>query len=148
MSKLSSNNTTSRRAALGSLAAIAATVPVSAVAAAVCTADPIYTLIDAHKVARAVFSAATANEPPFKTVAHGLWELNTAHAADREQEATVALLTTPPTTVSGAVALLRYIAETDTDGEAYHTCDCGEAGSAFSALINSLIATLAPLVQQ
>jgi hypothetical protein len=45
-------------------------------------------------------------------------------------------------------ALLRYMAETDTDGEAYHMADCGDAGSAYSVLIGSLIVGLAPLVQK
>ncbi len=138
-----------RRSALGALASIAAIVPASAVATAICPVDPIFVLIDGHKHARAAFSASLKNEPPFTDkAAHEAWERGSYGPADRETAATVALLTTAPTTLAGAVALLRYIEETDTDGEAYHMTDCGDAGSAFSALVGSLIVAMAPLVQQ
>jgi hypothetical protein len=147
MSKATDYNIT-RRSTLGALASIAAIVPASTVPAAFCPNDPIFLMIEAHRVERAALDAALANEPPYRTPEHDVWERNSRAALDAENDATVALLTTAPTTLAGAVALLRYIEETNTDGEAYHMADCGDAGSAFSALIGSLIVALAPLVQQ
>ncbi len=142
-------NTLTRRSTLGALASLAAIVPASAVAAAVSPCDPIFALIEGHKHARAEFAASLANEPPFSDkAAHAEWNRKSFGPSEREHDATAALLTTAPTTLAGAVALLRYIEATDTDGEAYHSTDCGDAGSAFSALIGSLIVALAPLVSQ
>ena len=114
-----------------------------------CPFDPIFPLIEAHKVARAAFSASLENEPSYSDkAAHDEWERRGHGPADAEQVATVALLTTSPTTLAGTFALLRYMQETDTDGEAYHNTNCGEAGDGFTALVGSLVLALAPLVQQ
>ena len=139
-----------RRSTLSALLASVALInPVTAIAADVCTFDPIFPLIEAHRQARAVWLASLENEPSFRDkAAHDTWEHGTYGPCDAETAATVALLTTAPTTLAGALALLRYIEATDTDGEAYIHTDCGDAGSAFGALVGSLIVVLAPLVQQ
>ena len=72
-----------RRSTLGALASIAAIVPASAVAAAVCPADPIFVLIEGHRQARAAFLAAIQNEPPFRTPEHDAWEAREYETGDR-----------------------------------------------------------------
>jgi hypothetical protein len=147
-----STKTTSRRAVLTGVAAAVA-VPVSVKAA---TDDPIFALIEEHRAAWAKYSAANdayeAIEPerwyqpkqiPPTNPEAAAADLHCEKMLEAERKATVALLTTPPATLAGAVALLRYIAEQD-DVD-YLMADCDEAGNGCEALVASLIATLAPL---
>jgi hypothetical protein len=67
-------------------------------------------------------------------------------ASNAETEATVVLLTTAPTTLAGATALLGYITEHHEDD--YLMTNCGEAGNGYDALVSALIVTLAPLVHK
>ena len=164
MSKANPNSIINRREAIASVAALAAVpagLALSKPAASACVPDPIIMLIEEHRAARFAFSASLdpigkyqeANRLPngsFPPRADhpALVELErlAAEWADREQAATVALLTTAPTTLGCATALLRYIADNNDDD--YLTTDCGEAGNGYDALVSSLIVTLAPPVQK
>lgn len=73
-------------------------------------------------------------------------EVRRDEASAAETAATVSLLTTAPTTLAGATALLRYIAENHEPD--YLMTDCGEAGRGYDALVSSLIVILAPLVSK
>jgi hypothetical protein len=151
-----------RRNMLAGVAAVAALVPASAVASAVCPSDPVFTAIEGHRHARATFSESLSRVSRFQegnrpsdgrlpTAADhpelAELERQASDASDRETDATIALLTTPPATLAGAVAVLRYIQDGASIGDDYLQTYVGEC-LGYDALVSSLIAGIAPLVQQ
>jgi len=103
--------------AMGGLAAAAATLPVGRASAAEPT-DPIFALIEAHRMARArydgVRDAAEAlfqNLPDDVQADAGLITVNAAEkeADDAEAAAIDALCSVPATTIAGTLALVRYM---------------------------------------
>jgi hypothetical protein len=76
--------------------------------------DPIFEVIEAHRRAEASWWEATR--------AHGRREDSKGASMveallDAARQATVRLFSTTPTTLSGAIALLRYIAECEASGD-------------------------------
>jgi hypothetical protein len=141
------NKPTSRRAILASAAAL----PALAIPIALATAepDPIFALIEEHKSANAAYAAALARVPQDGSPFEAFEALSDA-AGDVAHDVMEAILTTAPTTVAGAVTLLRYLQAArahDPDGQDYLRHVCGD-GEGHQALVASLIACLAPLAVQ
>jgi hypothetical protein len=81
--------------------------------------DPIFTLIERHRAATHALSAAVSNKDKVQEV-HWPWSdaperiaADAQHdaASDARQEALEELLTTEPTTIAGAAAVLDYVNE-------------------------------------
>ena len=76
--------------------------------------DPIFEVIDAHRRAElSWWEAARAYGRREDSKGASMVEA----LLDASQQATVRLFSTTPTTVSGTIALIRYIAECETSGE-------------------------------
>jgi hypothetical protein len=146
MAQADSNNTTpapvdsTRRRFMSQAASIAAGSAVLAVGATIPAPaqalqrlpDPILAAIEAHKAARiVVYSAVDAVSDREKQLkAEGklrdkddarLEECQTvlSRAFDAETDAAIALLSEPPATMAGVIALLQYAVAADTDGEGW-----------------------------
>src|ERR1700704_5593537 len=98
-------------------------------------------LIEEHRAAYAAFLKSISFEPdPTDEIAYEKWERHSSLKSDLDNEATVALLTTAPTTLAGAVAMLRYLQSIPDDVLAANlTVDCDEAGKGADALVSSLL---------
>jgi hypothetical protein len=153
MSKATHHNIINRREALASVAALTA-VPaglgmagaISIPAKSACVPDPIFQLIEEHRAARKAFDVLSGNEPAANNPAALYeFELNVHRLGDAARETTVALLTTAPTTLAGAVALLQYLQHYERDD--YMTVDCG-SGTGYDAVLSSLLSTITPMVHQ
>jgi hypothetical protein len=123
----------SRRAALAGLAVLSAAVP-AALPAAAAAPDPVFALIEAHKVATAAHEASIYEADRLKDLA-----LCEKPCLD-DNLAFEALLDAPSTTLPGLVAKLAYLRTYAADGEQAWMLDEREGGSL--ALIDSIIASL------
>ena len=111
--------------------------PLAVVNAAPASVDPIFAAIESHKAAVAVLRAAVGvvavreNELQAERATRGgkpervedakLDECEAAlsRAFDAETHAAYALLSRPPATMAGVIALLQYAIDADTDGEGW-----------------------------
>jgi hypothetical protein len=107
------SKTTTRRAALSAIAAAASALPVAmpTVSAFASEPDQIFALIEAHKAAvrRDVEAIEVVTSTPFANVgAHEDAQDRRSETADNARDLQISLLTTPPTTMAGVVAVLRH----------------------------------------
>lgn len=129
--------TPSRRAMLAGLAA-APVAGLPAIIDAAAAGDPIFAAIDRHKAAWAEFSA-TCDLTDEVLAEHQGREITKAdraayRAADRaEDEARDALVATVPTTKAGALAVMAWLHEFDTE------CEPGTTGKFVATLMRSPI---------
>lgn len=115
MSQADTSYTTSRRGFLARGAVTVAGASLLATPAFPIPAgtDPIFGLIEKHRAARSVVSAAVYQHDHHED-AHTYDAVGLAFEA--ETEAACALINIQATTVAGLVAFLRYVTEADTDG--------------------------------
>jgi hypothetical protein len=161
MSQADLHYTTTRRTALAAIASAAgaATTLMPAIAANVspelAAPDPIFAAIEARKQTDARFAKTSAH--------YGAYQESHRHlngdlpedgeevaendaAADEDNEAILALLSTTPTTLVGALALLQYVAECENEGDEILMGQAiNDGGYGYHTLIATLIAALTPL---
>jgi hypothetical protein len=108
-------------------------MPIAAMATA--PTDPIYAVIEAHRHAYKEFNAACGRETELSPEAYseltGLW-------AERCDELARQMIDNPPKTIAGTAALLRYVAETVPDNDAYWPPSFWHKGRLCGALASSL----------
>ena len=107
---MSDTHTTTRRAAIGAIAA-AATMPATAAIAG--ASDPIFSMIDAWRETERVH-----DEECTKTEMEGGWTDRMSETASAYHAAAMAMAKTVPTTIAGAAALLEIAANDIEGGEA------------------------------
>jgi hypothetical protein len=108
--KPNSTSRLSRRSALAglSVAAAAGVAALPACAAMGVEPDPIYALIEAHREAILAFGPAIERSEQMECDERDAF---CSAASQREIDALVALLTTPPTTLAGVVAVLVHLGQ-------------------------------------
>jgi len=147
MAQADSNNTTfapvdpTRRRFMSQAASVAAGSAVLAVGASIPAPaqalqrvpDPVFAAIEAHKAARVVMCAAVdavgVRENELKADGKRIRDPDDAkleeckatlsRAFDAESDAALVLVSEPPTTMAGIMALLQYAIAADTDGEGW-----------------------------
>jgi hypothetical protein len=113
--------TTNRRAVLGAVLAAGAAVALPALAGPAAATDPIFALIRRHQLAWARFSATCTLTDEVRAEREGREVTAADHLAydtanDHEKGVMDELMDTPPATISGAVAILRYLIEINDGG--------------------------------
>jgi hypothetical protein len=109
---MSTKTMTTRRAILAGGAA-AATLPAAALAVPLAPPDPIFAAIEAHRTAMTTFNAVVDAQSELRSSTREYEALGGPldRAYDAQHDAALALLSVAPTTITGAVALLRYANE-------------------------------------
>jgi hypothetical protein len=115
------SSTTSRRTILAAAGALAAGSAANLAAVVVTKAtdlDPIFAAIERRKKGWRAFSVAvTAEDELSGKPGHAEAEAEYRRAGDEAEEAAVAIADTRPTSLAGAVALLRFLADPEPDDE-------------------------------
>jgi hypothetical protein len=114
-----------RNAIMAASVPVALLLPAPSMAAQASEPDPIFALIDAHKAAVAEFTrlCGISSAMPCAGDAFAEADAKTNAALDLADDVQIAVMSTKPTTVAGAAAVLRYVATFWV--EANDSCDRG-----------------------